>query len=129
MSREYETLVILKALGTDAELTQSVKHVEDLIKKLGGQIRQSASWGRRRLAYPIARQQEGTYYLLQFQIAPDRLMELKRLFRLNETIVRFLVLSQENHQPGSPLANPKSSESSAAASMAAGASSGAAKAS
>jgi small subunit ribosomal protein S6 len=99
MNRDYEALVILKTTGTDAELTRVVGQLEEPIKKLGGQIERSTSWGRRRLAYQIARQNEGHYQLVQFRIVTTQLDELKRLFRLNEAIVRFLILNRADHQP------------------------------
>ena len=92
MTRAYETLVIVKAEGTEAEMAASIKQVEEPIRKLGGQIEQSVSWGRRRLAYRIGRQQEGAYQLVRFRLPAEQLGELKRLLRLNESIVRFLVL-------------------------------------
>ena len=98
MSTAYEVLLILKSLGTETELAQSVKRLEEPIKKLGGQLDKSASWGRRRLAYRIARQTEGHYHLVNFHMAPDQLSELKRLYQLNEAIVRFLILNRSNHQ-------------------------------
>lgn len=94
VTRPYEALFILKTTGTEAELAQSVKQVEEPVKKLGGQIDSSVGWGRRRLAYQIARHGEGHYHLLQFRVEPKHLEELKRLFRLNELIVRFLVLNR-----------------------------------
>ena len=100
MNRIYEALVILKAVGTDEEIAKSVTQVEEPIKKLGGQIESSKSFGRRRLAYRIARQSEGCYHLVEFRMPPDQLGELKRLLRLNETIVRFLILNRTNdHHP------------------------------
>ena len=104
VNRPYEALLILKTAGTDAELAQSVKQVEDPIKKLGGQIDSSVGWGRRRLAYQIARHGEGHYHLLQFHVEPQHLDELKRLFRLNEAIVRFLVLNRSELR--APAASP-----------------------
>lgn len=94
MNRVYEAFVILKATGTDTEAAQAVSHLEEPIKKLGGQIESSKHFGRRRLAYRIARQQEGYYHLLHFRMAPDQVSELKRLLRLNEAIVRFLILNK-----------------------------------
>ncbi|MBI3319276.1 MAG: 30S ribosomal protein S6 [Candidatus Omnitrophica bacterium] len=94
MNRLYEAFVILKAAGTDAEVAQALAHVEEPIKKLGGQIESSKNFGRRRLAYRIARQNEGYYHLLHFRMAPEQVSELKRLLRLNEAIVRFLILNQ-----------------------------------
>lgn len=101
MNREYEALIILKATGTDAEIAQTVTQVEEPIKKLGGLISGSKGFGRRRLAYRIARQSEGYYHLLEFRMPPEQVDELKRLLRLNETVVRFLILNRSDHRPTS----------------------------
>ena len=93
ITRPYESLVILKAAGTDQDVARAVAQLEDPIKKLGGRLTSSQSMGRRRLAFRIARQTEGHYYLLKFQLATQHVGELGRLFRLNETIVRFVILS------------------------------------
>ena len=96
MTRIYEALVIVNAVGTEAELQQAVARVEEPIKKLGGAIEKSQGFGRRRLAYRIGRQQEGVYHLVSFRMDPAQLNELKRLLRLNEGVVRFLVLNRED---------------------------------
>jgi len=101
MNREYEALIILKATGTDAEAAQAVAQVEEPIKKLGGQIDGSKPYGRRRLAYRIARQQEGYYHFVEFRLATEQVDELKRLLRLNEAVVRFLILNRSDHRPTS----------------------------
>ncbi|MBI2884964.1 MAG: 30S ribosomal protein S6 [Candidatus Omnitrophica bacterium] len=95
MNRTYEALVILKAIGTEAEQSQAVARVEEPVKKLSGQIDLSSSWGRRRFAYRIARQQEGYYHWLRFRLDSLQLDELKRLLQLNESIVRYLILTQD----------------------------------
>ena len=103
LTRPYEALVLLKVIGTDAELSHAVTQVEEPIKRLGGRLDSSVSWGRRRLAYRVSRQVEGCYHLLQFSLEPRQLDELKRLFGLNETIVRFLVLNRAE-SPAAPVA-------------------------
>ena len=95
MTRLYEALVIVKAVGTDPEMQQSAAQAETLIKKLGGSVDQSRGMGRRRLAFRINRQTEGYYQLVEFQLPADQIEELKRQLRLNESVVRFLVLSRE----------------------------------
>jgi len=101
MTRDYEALIIVKALGTDADVAQAVAQVEDPIKKLGGRITSSKGLGRRRLAYRIAHQQEGYYQQVDFQMDPLQVDELKRLLRLSETVVRFLILNRADHRPAS----------------------------
>ena len=47
----------------------------------------------------IARQTEGHYYLLRFHASTEQIAELERLFRLNEAIVRFMILSEDETAP------------------------------
>ena len=98
-TRVYEALVILKAAGTEQDLARAAAQLEEQVKKLGGTIERSEPWGRRRLAFRIARQQEGHYQLLRFQAPPAQVVELERLFRLNESIVRFMILTEEELVP------------------------------
>ena len=97
--RAYEALVILKAAGTEQDVARAATQLEDQVKKLGGTIERSEPWGRRRLAFRIARQQEGYYQLLRFQAPPAQVAELERFFRLNEAIVRFVILTEEELVP------------------------------
>lgn len=101
-AERYEAMVILKTIGTEAELAQAVGLLEDPIKRFGGQIDQSTNWGRRRLAYRIDKHGEGHYHLIEFRLAPDQLAEVKRSFQLNEAIVRFMILNRTDAKPTVP---------------------------
>ena len=102
MSRDYESLVIFKASGTEQELAQQAARVEEQIKKLGGRVESVQGMGRRRLAFRIARQTEGYYYVFRFHAPTEQVAELERLLRLNETIVRFMILSEDELVPAAP---------------------------
>ena len=95
MTKGYEALVIVKAAGTEQELARHAEHLEEPIKKVGGRVESSQNMGRRRLAFRIARQTEGHYFLLRFQMPTAQLGELDRLLRLNESVVRFIILSAD----------------------------------
>ena len=108
-TRGYEALIILKAAGTEQELAQSAAALEEPIKKLGGQVEHSQGMGRRRLAFRIARQSEGYYHLLRFTAPTERVSELKRLYRLNDAVVRFLIITADgNGLPLQPSSQPAS---------------------
>ncbi len=104
-TRHYEALVILKSAGTEQEITQQAARLEEPIQKLGGTMESVQSMGRRRLAFRIARQTEGCYYLLRFLAPAEQIVELERRLRLNEAIVRFMILS-EDEQPSPAAAQP-----------------------
>ncbi len=103
--RGYEALIILKPGGTDEDITRRAVELDAQVKKLGGQIETSQQLGRRRLAFPISRQTEGHYYLLRFQAPTEQVAELERSFRLDERIVRFIILTQDEAAP-MPTASP-----------------------
>lgn len=97
---DYEALVILKSASTEQDLAKQIAQLEEQVKKVGGRLDRSQQMGRRRLAFRIDRQMEGHYHLLRFH-APTRQVEaLDRLFRLNEAIVRFLILGCDALAPG-----------------------------
>ena len=98
-TRGYESLVILKAVGTEQELSQQASQLGEQVKKLGGSVDSVQGMGRRRLAFRIARHTEGHYYLLRFHAPTEQIAELERLFRLNEAIVRFMILSEDETAP------------------------------
>lgn len=98
-TRDYEALVILKTAGTEQELARQAAHLEEPIKKVGGSVQSSQSMGRRRLAFRIDRHAEGHYHLLRFQAPTDRVVELERLFKLNEAVVRVMILSADEAVP------------------------------
>ena len=94
-TRDYEALVIFKTAGTDQEIARQASQLEDVIKKMGGRIDTTQAMGRRRLAFRIARQNEGHYQLYRFHAPTQQLSELERAFRLNDAIVRFMIVSAE----------------------------------
>ena len=99
MTRVYEALVIFRAGATEQELARHAALLEEPIKKVGGRIETTQSLGRRKLAFRIAKQNEGHYHLLRFQAPTEQIQELERLFRLNETVVRFIILSADEIAP------------------------------
>ena len=62
-------------------------------------IARAKEWGRRRLQFPIRDSSEGIYHILRFNLDQSQLPELHRYFRLNEQVLRHLVIRDE----GTPL--------------------------
>ena len=98
-TRPYEALVIFKGGGTEQEIARQAAQLEEPIKKIGGRVETTQSLGRRKLAFRIAKQTEGHYHLLRFQAPTEQIRELERFFRLNEAVVRFVILSADEIAP------------------------------
>ncbi len=102
MMRAYEILTIFKAAGTEQELSQHVSQLEEQVKRQGGVIEVSQQMGRRKLAFRISRHVDGQYHLLRFRAPTEQVGELERFLRLNDTVVRFMILSEDELAPQSP---------------------------
>ena len=88
--RPYEILVILNAALTDEESATLLTQLGDTIKGLGADVTKVENWGKRRLAYDIAKQREGTYAVLEVSAEPAMVKEFERQLKLNENVLRYL---------------------------------------
>ena len=88
--RPYEILVIVDPKPTDEEVVQLLEQLGEQAKSLGIEIDKTDNWGKRRLAYDIRKQREGTYAVFEAKAEPSMVKELERQLRLNENVLRFL---------------------------------------
>jgi small subunit ribosomal protein S6 len=88
--RPYEILVIVDPRPTDEEVAELLTQLGEQVKGLGAEISKMENWGKRRLAYDIAKQREGTYAVFETSAEPAMVKEFERQLRLNEKVLRFL---------------------------------------
>jgi small subunit ribosomal protein S6 len=87
---EYETIVILRPDLDDSVTTGLIEKLEQIITGQGGHILLRDDWGKRKLAYPIAKHQKGHYTLIAHLAPPELVTELERRIRNEDSIIRFL---------------------------------------
>ena len=93
--RPYETLVVLSTeLGDKA--SELISRFEGVIRDGGGELQANHSWGLRELAYPIKKQSQGHYYLIEYTAAPEVVNELERTMRIADGVIRFMSVQQEH---------------------------------
>lgn len=73
----------------------TVERVTKFIQDRGGEIRNVEQWGRRRLAYPIRRFNEGFYAVTHFSLEPNKVRALEANLDLAEDVLRHLVVRRE----------------------------------
>jgi len=93
--RDYELTLVVRPDVEDTALTALLEKIKGLIVTAGGQNTQVETWGRRHLAYPIKKINEGQYFLVRMQLPPQALVELERNLRLTEEVLRFLLVRVE----------------------------------
>jgi small subunit ribosomal protein S6 len=90
--RNYEVAFIAQADLDESSLTTLTEKAKGWVTAAGGQVTQVDLWGRRRLAYPIRKQHEGQYILMQTQMTATATREIERNLRLTEQIIRFQII-------------------------------------
>ncbi|MDQ6721648.1 MAG: 30S ribosomal protein S6 [Candidatus Dormibacteraeota bacterium] len=104
--REYEILYIVRADLDDDKVQEIVKRVNTLIEKAGGSVERTNIWGKRKLAYEVKHQKEGSYVLQDFQIGPGRIPELEAALKITEEVLRHLIVRKPEKPTPTPVAPP-----------------------
>ncbi|MFE7743298.1 30S ribosomal protein S6 [Nocardia sp. NPDC057455] len=93
--RHYEVMVILDPSLDERTVGPSLDSLLSVVRTEGGKIDKVDIWGRRRLAYEIAKQAEGIYAVVDLTAEPATVSELDRQLGLNETVLRTKVLRHD----------------------------------
>ena len=91
----YEILLIFDPRPTEEEVTALLTKLQETLRSLGGEVTKAESWGKRRLAYEIAKHAEGIYAVLLVSCEPATVAELDRQLGLNESVLRTKVMRRE----------------------------------
>ena len=87
----YETLFVVSGNLSEEDAKATVAKFTDLMAANGTLIRVD-EWGKRRLAYPIEKINEGYYVLASFESNPEFPLELDRLLGINDSILRSMTV-------------------------------------
>ncbi len=90
--RQYETTFILRPnLGED-QFTEIIERTCGIITGDGGVIIDTDRWGIKRLAYEIKKEVQGYYVCLNYAAPGTTILELERIFRIDDRVLRFLTI-------------------------------------
>ena len=107
--RTYEVLFILSPQVTEEEATTLVADFKGVAEKNGATLKNEEAWGRRRLAYPIQKFNEGIYHLFVLE-SDSSLSELDRRMKNVDRVLRHVIVRTDlEHKRADKLAkrNPK----------------------
>lgn len=90
--RQYEVMIILDPTQDERTVTPSLDKYLDVVRKEKGTVDKVDVWGKRRLAYPIQKKEEGIYVVLDLTCESATVLELDRLLTLNDAVLRTKVL-------------------------------------
>ena len=90
----YETIVIINSNLEEATIKATVEKVTDLIAE-HGKVDSTEEWGKKKLAYPIQKQNEGYYVLINFSSNPDFIDELERVYNITDEIIKHIIVKKD----------------------------------
>jgi small subunit ribosomal protein S6 len=91
-SRQYELVYILPPDTTEQQVTELHGQIEAVVTRLHGVIEKTENWGRKRLAYEIARHKEGVYVLDVINGSGELMKELDRRLKVMDIVIRHTVV-------------------------------------
>jgi small subunit ribosomal protein S6 len=92
MTRDYETLFIIRPDLTEDNIEKEIATVRDMITGDGGSIISEEKWGKKRLGFPIKKHRYGYYALIRHTSDSQLVAKLTRRFELNETSLKAMTV-------------------------------------
>ncbi len=100
----YEILLMLDPELAEERHNELIARVRQLVERTGGTWRSHDAWGRRRLAYEIAKKPDGVYHLVVFESTAEALDEITRVLKIDDGVLRHLAT---RHIAGSRTSAPR----------------------
>lgn len=91
----YETVIVTSAKLGEEGNAALVEKFKSLIERHGGTVQSVDDWGKRRFAYPINKETEGYYTLINFEGDPEFTAELDRRYQITDGILRTLIVKRD----------------------------------
>lgn len=104
--KNYEGVVILDPLMNDEDREAMIERLGKLLTDGGATLKETALWGKRRLAYPIQRKNEGFYVIYFFTLEEDSevIEKFERVCRYDENIYRQMTVKVPTKKRGQEVA-------------------------
>lgn len=87
---QYE-IAVLYHPDLEIDLEKATAKVEQIITASGGKITKTDNWGKRKLAYPIAKNDFAVYVFYSVEMEPAGVAKIEQTFNITDEIIRFLI--------------------------------------
>ncbi|WP_417055636.1 30S ribosomal protein S6 [Ellagibacter isourolithinifaciens] len=94
--KAYELLFFVAPTISDEDRIAVMKRIETTIAEGEGKVDNVDEWGKRKLAYEINGLTDGDYTLVNFHADPQNVAELDRVLRINDAVVRHMIVKRED---------------------------------
>ena len=91
---KYEMVMIINSNITDKQKRLVINKIEEFIAT-NGKITKTDDLGIKKLAYEVKKHSTGHYYVIEFELENSKVLELERLCRIIEEILKFIVVRKD----------------------------------
>ena len=91
---KYESVIIINSNLEEAKIKALIEKFSNLVNE-HGKVENVEEMGNKRLAYPVQKQTEGYYVVLNFEAEPSFIAELERVYRITDEVIKFIVVRKE----------------------------------
>ena len=92
---KYELALVLSPALDEEGRTAEVAKVQATLERFGAKIEKVDDWGKRKLAYEIAKVNEGFYSFISFTADTTAPAEIESRMRIKENVLRYLIIAEE----------------------------------
>src|SRR3954454_2062790 len=96
-SREYETIYILRPNTSNEGVAEVNTRIKGVIESMGGKVLKVDNWGKRRLAYEVAKERKGIYLYWLYLANSGVVEEAERNLRMLDNVIRYLTVKVEEN--------------------------------
>ena len=96
-AREYETTYILRPNTPNEGVAEVSTRIRGIIEGMGGKVIKVDNWGKRRLAYEVAKERKGIYLYWQYLAQPGVVEETERNLRMLDSVIRYLTVKVDEN--------------------------------
>lgn len=94
--RRYEVVFVLAPTLAEEEVDQAVEMYSNVATEMGAEVVETDKWGKRRMAFPVKKHNEGYYTILTLNEPEGKATaELERRFKVNDAVIRFLTVRMD----------------------------------
>jgi len=97
-------MLIVPPDADDKVIETASGRISQVLAERGGEVRSVDRWGKRRLAYEIAKNTEGFYLVVRIVAEPEAVKELDRVLSLADEVIRFKVVVRGDATPATAAA-------------------------
>ena len=96
----YEHVMIARQDLSNTQAESLIEHFGTVLADNGGKLLENEYWGVKTMAYKINKNRKGHYALLRTDAPAPAILEMERLMRLHEDVMRVLTIKVDEHEEG-----------------------------